>query len=419
MVNRACFLNQNGKRSRIVGQAEASRERVSRLRWAAGFALGAAAGLALGLAVGPTGAALLGFRFPYLRLSLADRPAALAEAAPAPRPVPAKAPAAAPPRGPSAAQAVLRPAPQPAPLAIPAGRTLSIAVFGDSMADGLWAALYHDLRKSGSVEVLRFAQNSTGLTRYDYVNVQTQTRDQLTEHHVDIAVVMFGTNDGQGIVADDGRVYPFGTAAWRQAYDARIDALIGLLRSQGAMVYWVGLPKMEKAEMDRRASLLNGIFQARMAALGVPFIPTTAQTVDEQGQYDAYLSVPGEAHRRLMRAPDGVHMTMAGYSRLALPVAARIHDDLQGAAAQTASIRAAPIRAAPIQAGPIQAGPIQTGPIQTGRGPAAQSPTAQNRAAQYPAAQYPPAQYPLAQSPIALIRPSFSPVGPVETAERP
>ena len=233
---------------------------------------------------------------------------------------------------------MLRPAPQPAPLAIPAGRTLSIGVFGDSMADGLWAALYRDFRKSGSVEVLRFAQNSTGLTRYDYVNVQTQTRDQLAEHHVDIAVIMFGTNDGQGIVADDGRVYPFGTSAWRQAYEARIDALIGLLRSQGAVVYWVGLPKMEKADMDRRASLLNGIFQARMAALGVPFIPTTAQTVDEQGRYDAYLSVPGEAHRRLMRAPDGVHMTMAGYGRLALPVAARIHDDLaariQGAAAQ-------------------------------------------------------------------------------------
>jgi len=371
-----------------VGKAEASRERASRLRWAAGFALGAAAGLGLGLAVGPTGAALLGFRFPYLKLSLGDAPAGAADPASAPQPLPARAPAPAAPRGvpAAAARVVVQTAPQP--LAIPAGRTLSIGVFGDSMADGLWAALYRDFRKSGSVDVLRLAQNSTGLTRYDYVNVQAQTRDQLAEHHVDIAVVLFGTNDGQGIVTDEGKVYAFGTPAWRQAYETRIDALIGLLRSQGAVVYWVGLPKMEKAEMDRRATLLNGIFQARMAALGAPFISTVAQTVDEQGQYDAYLAVPGEAHKRLMRAPDGVHMTMAGYGRLALPVAARIHDDLaarlQAAAAPAASIPGSLVPAAPGQVAPGQAAPGQAAPGQA-----------------------------------LLARPPLTQVGPVETAERP
>ena len=362
-----------------MGEAEASRERASRPRWAVGFALGAAAGLALGLAVGPTGAALLGFRFPYLKLSLGDAPGAVAERAPGPVPAGAPAPAVPPlraqPAAPIATQAAVRPEPQPGALAIPAGRTLSIGVFGDSMADGLWAALYRDFRKSGSVEVLRLAQNSTGLTRYDYVDVQTQTRDQLAEHHVDIAVVLFGTNDGQGIVTDEGKVYPFGTPAWRQAYETRIDALVKLLRSQGAVVYWVGLPKMEKAEMDRRASMLNGIFQARMAALGAPFIPTVAQSVDELGQYDAYLAVPGEAHKRLMRAPDGVHMTMAGYGRLAGPVATRIHDDI------AARIQAAGAQAAPSPASPQQAQPSQTVP-----------------------------------GPVAMNRFSLAPVGPVETA---
>jgi hypothetical protein len=333
------------------------------------------AGLALGLAVGPTGAALLGFRFPYLRLSLGDASAAPVDSAPtpAPRPAPPRAPAHAVVAA-SLAPAAVRTAVPPAPLVVPAGRTLSIGVFGDSMADGLWAALYRDFRKSGAVEVLRFAQNSTGLTRYDYVDVQTQTQEQLAERHVDVAVVLFGTNDGQGIVADDGKVYAFGTPAWRQAYEARIDALVGLLRSRGAVVYWVGLPKMEKAEMDRRASLLNGIFQARMAALGVPFIPTVAQTVDEQGRYDAYLSVPGEAHKRLMRAPDGVHMTMAGYVRLALPVAARLRDDITAR--------------------------LQTAAVQAGR------------------AQPPPAQA-APPSPVAMNRFSFAPAGPVESAERP
>jgi hypothetical protein len=386
-----------------VGEAEASRERTSRLRWAAGFALGAVAGLALGLAVGPTGAALLGFRFPYLKLSLGDPPARAADPAPAPLLVPAKAPAlakalrvrpAVPVGSQVAAQAAVPPALQPGALAVPAGRTLSIGVFGDSMADGLWAALYRDFRKSGSVEVLRLAQNSTGLTRYDYVDVQSQTRDQLAEHHVDVAVVLFGANDGQGIVTDDGKVYVFGTPAWRQAYENRIDALVGLLRSQGAVVYWVGLPKMEKAEMDRRASLLNGMFQERMAALGAPFIPTVAQTVDEQGRYDAYLAVPGEAHRRLMRAPDGVHMTMAGYGRLALPVAARIHDDL-AARIQVAAAQAAPNRTASSQTVPSQTTLRQPAPIGAAPRQAA------------------PSQAAMPRTPFVAI------VGPVETAERP
>jgi hypothetical protein len=286
------------------------------------------------------------------------------------------------------------------------------------MADGLWAALYRDFRKSGSVEVLRLAQNSTGLTRYDYVNVQTQTRDQLAEHHVDIAVVLFGTNDGQGIVADDGKVYAFGTPAWRQAYEARIDALIGLLRSQGAVVYWVGLPKMEKAEMDRRASLLNEIFQSRMAALGAPFISTVAQTVDEQGQYDAYLAVPGEAHRRLMRAPDGVHMTMSGYSRLALPVAARIHDDLvariQASVPQSASNPSASNQSAQNQSVPNPSLPNPSPPNR-----AAQNQALPNRSYPNQAAQNPSGSFQFDPIPLALSRPSIAEVGPVETAERP
>lgn len=368
-----------------MGEAEASRERASRPRWAAGFGLGAAAGLALGLAVGPTGAAMLGFRFPYLRLSLGDASAA---ADPAPRPVPVKAPVAAIPVAAPLVKPAVQAAVQLPPLAVPAGRTLSIGVFGDSMADGLWAALYHDFRKSGSVEVLRFAQNSTGLTRYDYVDVQTQTKDQLAEHHVDVAVVMFGTNDGQGIVADDGKVYAFGTPAWRKAYEARIDALVALLRGQGAAVYWVGLPKMEKQEMDQRVSMLNGIFQSRMAALGAPFIPTAAESVDEQGRYGAYLAVPGEAHKRLMRAPDGVHMTMAGYGRLALPVAARIRDDL-AARIQNVAAQAVPGQPAPNQPAPNQ--PVASQPVASRAVPGA----------------------------AALNGFSLAPVGPVETRERP
>lgn len=314
----------------MVSGSEASQTRSSKRGWTFGFVVGAVAGLVLGLAIGPTGASLIGFQLPYLKLSLGDAAAPTASASdPSPNPGPqplSQALAAKP------AAAAVQPASfvKPKPLQVPAGHVLTIGVFGDSMADGLWAALYRDLRKTGQVEVLRMSRNSTGLARYDYVDIQAQTQEQLAQHHVDIAVVMFGTNDGQGMI-NHGKVFGFATPEWRQVYTGRIDALVNLLRGQGATVYWVGLPRMEKDYFDKRSQLLNGIYQERAAALSMPFIPTVPASVDEQGRYDAYLAAPGEAHKRLMRASDGIHMTMAGYLRIAAPVSSRIREDLAAA----------------------------------------------------------------------------------------
>ncbi|MFN3780266.1 MAG: DUF459 domain-containing protein [Brevundimonas aurantiaca] len=202
---------------------------------------------------------------------------------------------------------------------------LRIGVFGDSMADGLWAALYRDLHGEKGVTVTQFSAVSTGLTRYDYVDIQAKTARQLSETPVDAAVVMFGTNDAQGISLD-GVIYEFGTAGWKAAYAKRIDDLVGLLRSNDVAVYWVGLPKMKRAGFDAKMTVINGVVRERMAALGVPLIETTGVTSDAAGEYAAYL--PGANGRpQLMRANDGIHMTMAGYLRIAAPVAERLKRD--------------------------------------------------------------------------------------------
>ena len=138
--------------------------------------------------------------------------------------------------------------------------------------------------------------------------------------------MLFGTNDEQGII--DGRtVYAFNTPGWRQIYAARIDNLIGLLKREGAAVYWVGLPKMGRDGFDQRVGILNALYAERAAANGVPFISTVPYTVDAKGDYDAYLP-GGDGRRQLMRARDGIHMTMAGYMRMASPVTQRIRADV-------------------------------------------------------------------------------------------
>jgi len=72
----------------------------------------------------------------------------------------------------------------------------------------------------------------------------------------------------------------------------------------------------------------------------VPYFDTVALTSNEAGGYEAYLS-DDEGRRRLMRAGDGIHMSMSGYLRMADPVADRLRADMgvddSGAVAEPAT----------------------------------------------------------------------------------
>ena len=247
-----------------------------------------------------------------------------------------RANASAPPSAPAPAPRPVTPVAGPVatPVSVPAVTPLSarlmqgplrIGVFGDSMADGLYAGLYRDLRDQPKVTVTRFSEVSTGLSRYDYVDIQAKTERQIGETPIDVAVVLFGTNDAQGISLD-GAVHAFGTEGWKTAYATRIDNLVAMLRERDVAVYWVGLPRMKSRRFDGRMTLINEVIEARMRALGVPYLQTTDLTSNEEGRYEAYL--PNRSGRKvLMRANDGIHMSMAGYLRISAPVAERLKRD--------------------------------------------------------------------------------------------
>lgn len=266
------------------------------------------AGVVGGLALTPDGRAWL--RSPTLMLGgQANASASPERVEPAVAPVPAAQPVA-----PMQDASVLR---------AKAGN-LRIGVFGDSMGDGVWTALYRGFAGDDAVTVTKFSEVSTGLSRYDYVNIQSKTTRQLDETPVDVAVVVFGTNDAQGI-DDGGTVHAFGSDGWKAAYGRRIDDLVALFRSRGVVVYWVGMPRMKREGFDGRMALINEVVEARMKALGVPYLETVGLTSDADGKYMPYAEVDGR--RRLMRANDGIHMSMDGYLRLAEPVEDAIRRD--------------------------------------------------------------------------------------------
>lgn len=279
-------------------------------------------GAILGVVVGGSGGVLGWIRFgPAGRV---DAPPAPSFAPLAPQP-PARSPI------PTASAPPLSDA--PAPIQAPATGKTVIGVFGDSLGDGLWAGVYRRLQADKRFSVVRFSQASTGLSRYDYVNLQQKTAAQLAGRRLDVAIVLFGANDEQAIAAG-GAIQPFGSDGWKQIYATRISDLVALLRSHGASVYWVGLPKMKGRDYDRRAGVLNAVYEAQAHALAMPFVPTVPVTVNAQGGYDDYLVSEDEGRPVLMRARDGIHMTMAGYIRLAGPVTTRLMHDIGRATAE-------------------------------------------------------------------------------------
>lgn len=201
-------------------------------------------------------------------------------------------------------------------------RPFRIGVFGDSFGDGLWTALYNQLPRREAFQVLRYSEQATGFTRYRQTNLEEKLAGQLAEGPVDVAVISFGANDVQGIYVD-GKVAPLLSAAWRAEIGARITRYVKALQAQGAAVVWIGLPVMREPGYDAQVQGLNAFYAGLMAELGAAFIDTRAAAADGQGRYASHL--PGkDGVPWLVRAGDGVHMSMKGYRLLTDALATRL-----------------------------------------------------------------------------------------------
>lgn len=213
------------------------------------------------------------------------------------------------------------------------GEPVQIGVFGDSFGDGLWAALYRGFRGDEDYVVHQFSHQSTGFTRYQSLNLFDDITERLDEQPVDIAVVSFGANDTQGIYTGNSAA-AFMSEEWQEIVGERVDAIVQLLRDRGAIVYWIGLPKMRRESFDAQIQAQNAFYAARMRQLGVPFIDTVPLSVDDDGQYVAYLSNPETGARTLARANDGIHMTGMGYGFLIHALENRIRGYVDSARAE-------------------------------------------------------------------------------------
>ena len=303
--------------------------------------LGIAAGAAIGYAFGTGNES-------KQAVVLAPAAAPIQSAAPAVAPPPPTAPAAVDAKPEAlATQAKSEAAPvaddQPKPALIEGaknGRTIRVGVFGDSFGDGVWSALYRLLPTSAGFQVTKFSQASTGFTRYRSLNLEQHDDGQIAGTPVDVAVISFGANDAQG-VCDAGHCGALMSSYWQQVISGRVTSYIAMLRKHGAAIYWVGLPVMRDAGFDSDARAMNAFYKALMDRLGVPFINVRPLTTDASGAYEAYYQ-DADGSQKLLRANDGIHMSMNGYIHISRGLAARIRSSVSEAKVQTASASNSP-----------------------------------------------------------------------------
>ncbi|MEQ8966025.1 MAG: DUF459 domain-containing protein [Azospirillaceae bacterium] len=192
----------------------------------------------------------------------------------------------------------------------------TVAVFGDSLADGLWASIYRRLQRDERFEVLRATKAATGITRPDYYDWSVALSEHLADNAIDAAVFSIGLNDMQAMVVDDSRAVEFRSETWDRLYRERVGGLMDQLEQAGIPTFWIGQPIMRSDRYSANISHVNDLIRAETEPRDIPFVELWPVAADENGDYASYLA-DADGRSRLIRANDGIHFTSRGYDLLA------------------------------------------------------------------------------------------------------
>ena len=161
-----------------------------------------------------------------------------------------------------------------------------IAFVGNSLADGIWggtaALLPRNSCLKGSVELGRFAKNSTGLTRPEKFNWPDEVKRIGESFKPALFVMSLGLNDRQSVVFG-GKVTLENSPDYPAKYKERVTAVLKSTVASTANLLWVGLSAMRDAAADRDAREKNKMFAEAISEFGNPAFQYVAALAPERG----------------------------------------------------------------------------------------------------------------------------------------
>ena len=113
-----------------------------------------------------------------------------------------------------------------------------------------------------------------------------------------------------------GGLYEFRDERWVELYAKKIEELIGVLKSKGVPVLWVGLPAIRGPKGTADMLFLDALYRDGAGKAGITYVDVWDGFVDEAGRF-LQKGPDFEGQIRQLRTADGVFFTRPGARKLA------------------------------------------------------------------------------------------------------
>lgn len=224
-----------------------------------------------------------------------------------------------------------------------ADEPLRIYIGGDSIIRDAGDAFLNLASDSPLFETTLHYENATGLTRPDFYDWPAALAEDMETHRPDVAFILFGGNDSQGILGPNGEAYPGPSdARWRDEYARRVAGVMDILRADDRIVFWVALPPMRDDGFDGRADIMNDIYrEAAETRPWMTYLDTDPLFGGGDGEYVERQPDPS-GNVVDLRQEDGVHFSQPGATRLARVMLDLIDQEIQASRSGPSSTTTAP-----------------------------------------------------------------------------
>jgi hypothetical protein len=116
--------------------------------------------------------------------------------------------------------------------------------------------------------------------------------------------------------ARGGSLHEFREERWVELYAKKIEELIGVLKSKGVPVLWVGLPAIRGVKGTSDMLFLDSLYRDGAGKAGITYVDVWDGFVDEAGRF-LQRGPDFEGQSRQLRSADGVYFTKPGARKLA------------------------------------------------------------------------------------------------------
>jgi hypothetical protein len=110
-------------------------------------------------------------------------------------------------------------------------------------------------------------------------------------------------------------IYEFREERWVELYSKKIEEMIGVLKSTGVPVLWVGLPAVRGSKATAEMLFLDSLYRDAAGKAGITYVDVWDGFVDEAGRF-LQQGPDFEGQIRRLRSYDGVYFTKPGARKL-------------------------------------------------------------------------------------------------------